>query len=106
MFLTIIQIFLVFLLVVLVLLQPPESDSLSSFSSAQYNLGSIFTKSSSSSLINKLTGVIAAAFIINTLLLVGMNSKTLHENSIANEAAADKKSNNTSNTEEKVPFYQ
>ncbi|WP_045809004.1 preprotein translocase subunit SecG [Candidatus Neoehrlichia procyonis] len=105
MLLTIIQILLVFLLVVLVLLQPPESDSLSSFSSSQYNLGSIFTKSSSSSFTSKLTGVVAAAFIINTLLLVGISSKSLHENSITNEASVKKSNKTPDNNEEKVPFY-
>ncbi|WP_271758112.1 preprotein translocase subunit SecG [Candidatus Anaplasma sp. TIGMIC] len=85
MFLVAVQVFLALLLVLLVLLQSPESDSLGSFGGAQCNLGSVFGKGSPSSLLARLTAVVAAVFILNTLLLVGIGSKSIREVSVTGE---------------------
>nr|WP_238523281.1 preprotein translocase subunit SecG [Anaplasma centrale] len=101
MFLTAAQVFLAFLLVLLVLLQSPESDTLGGFGGPQSNLGSMFGKSSSSSFIAKLTAVVAAAFIVNTILLVGTNARRVREVSVVSktEAVSGQESNGS-----EVPF--
>ncbi|MGN7618938.1 MAG: preprotein translocase subunit SecG [Ehrlichia sp.] len=107
MILTVIQLVLVFLLVVLVLLQSPESDNLSGFGSTQSSLDSMFTTGSPSNFITKLTVIIATAFIVNTILLVGVNAKSVHKESIVKKITEMSKVYNlppTENHEDNVPF--
>ena len=107
MVLTVIQVVLVFLLVVLILLQSPESDNLSGFGRTQSSLDSMFTTGSSSNFITKLTVAIAAAFIINTILLVGVNAKSVHKESIVKKIAEMSKIHNLppiGNNEDNIPF--
>ncbi|WDM85280.1 preprotein translocase subunit SecG [Ehrlichia sp. JZT12] len=107
MVLTVIQLVLVFLLVVLILLQSPESDNLSGFGSTQGSLDSMFTTRSPSNFITKLTVVIATAFIINTILLVGVNAKSVHKESIVKKIAEMSKVHNLppmGNHEDNIPF--
>ncbi|AAZ68166.1 preprotein translocase subunit SecG [Ehrlichia canis] len=110
MVLTVIQLVLVFLLVILILLQPPESDNLSGFGGTQGNLDSMFSTGSSSNFITKLTVAIATAFIINTVLLVGVNAKSVHKESIVKKIAEMSKAHNLPpmehDTEDSVPFNQ
>ncbi|AHC38951.1 preprotein translocase subunit SecG [Ehrlichia muris] len=107
---TVIQLVLVFLLVVLILLQPPESDNLSGFGSTQSSLGSMFATGSSSNFITKLTVIIATAFIINTILLVGINAKSVHKESIVRKIVDMGKVHNLPatehNNEDSIPFNQ
>ncbi|WP_249548466.1 preprotein translocase subunit SecG [Anaplasma phagocytophilum] len=86
MFLVTVQVFLALLLVVLVLLQSPESDSLGGFGGAQCNLGAVFNRGSPSRLMARLTAVVATVFIINTLLLVGTGSKDVSGVDFAGES--------------------
>ncbi|MFV9838481.1 MAG: preprotein translocase subunit SecG [Aaplasma endosymbiont of Hyalomma asiaticum] len=86
MFLVAVQVFLALLLVLLVLLQSPESDGLGGLGGAQCNLGVVFNRGSSFSLMATLTAVVAAVFILNTLLLVGMGSKSAREVSVTEES--------------------
>ena len=86
MFLVAVQVFLALLLVLLVLLQSPESDGLGGLGGAQCNLGTAFNRGSSFSLMATLTAIVAAVFILNTLLLVGMGSKNTREVSITEES--------------------
>ena len=110
MFLTVIQLVLVFLLVILVLLQPPESDNLSGFGNTQNNLDAMFTTGSPSNFITKLTVIIATAFIINTVLLVGVNAKSIHKESVVKKIAemSNVPTNlpTTGHSEDNVPFNQ
>ncbi|QGR02203.1 preprotein translocase subunit SecG [Ehrlichia ruminantium] len=111
MFLTVIQLVLVFFLVVLVLLQPPESDNLSGFGNTQNNLDAMFTTRSPSNFITKLTVIIATAFIINTVLLVGVNAKSIHKESVVKRIAAISNKTPTDlptveHNEDSVPFNQ
>ncbi|WP_045804930.1 preprotein translocase subunit SecG [Ehrlichia muris] len=107
---TVIQLVLVFLLVVLILLQPPESDNLSGFGSTQSSLDSMFTTGSSSNFITKLTVIIGTAFIINTILLVGINAKSVHKESIVRKIVDMSKVHNLPaaehNNEDSIPFNQ
>lgn len=85
MFLVAVQVFLALLLVLLVLLQSPESGNLGGFDGAQCNLGSVFSKGAPSTLMARLTAFVAAVFIANTLLLVGTGSKGAREVDISSD---------------------
>ncbi|MGN7661419.1 MAG: preprotein translocase subunit SecG [Anaplasma sp.] len=88
MFLTAAQVFLAFLLVLLVLLQSPESDTLSGLGGSQSNPGAMFGKGSPSSFVSRLTAIVAAAFLVNTVLLVGTNARRVREVSIISKTEA------------------
>ena len=93
MFLVAVQVFLALLLVLLVLLQSPESGSIGGFDGAQCNLGSVFSKGAPSTLIARLTALVAAVFIVNTLLLVGTGSRNAREVDIAGDIELTTKQN-------------
>lgn len=88
MVLEILQIVLVIILVILVLLQSPGTNSLSGFGGSQQN--SIFPINSSSGIISKLTAIVAAVFMINTLLLAGLHAKDIKKHSIAEKIEQEK----------------
>ncbi|MBV0899694.1 MAG: preprotein translocase subunit SecG [Wolbachia endosymbiont of Fragariocoptes setiger] len=82
--LSISQIVLVIMLVVLVLLQPSDSNALSGFSNTQQQgFNSIIPVKSSVSPLSKVTTIFAGLFIVNTLLLSGLYSKDVRKKSIA-----------------------
>ncbi|XGA08673.1 MAG: preprotein translocase subunit SecG [Wolbachia endosymbiont of Xenopsylla cheopis] len=83
MVLEILQIVLVIILVILVLLQSPGTSPLSGFGGSQQN--SIFPVNSSSSVASKLTVIVVAAFMINTLLLAGLRARDTKKQSITEE---------------------
>ncbi|MEH0831017.1 preprotein translocase subunit SecG [Anaplasma bovis] len=97
MFLIVAQVFLALLLVLLVLIQSPESDGLSALGGSQYNLGSVFGKGSPSSFVAKLTAVVAAVFIVNTLLLVGTGSRDMRSVDVVGKAATTSELSNDFN---------
>ncbi|AHX04236.1 preprotein translocase SecG subunit [Ehrlichia japonica] len=70
----------------------------------------MFTTGSSSSFITKLTVIIATAFIINTILLVGINAKSVHKESIVRKIVDMGKVHNLPaaehNNEDSIPFNQ
>ncbi|WP_339045425.1 preprotein translocase subunit SecG [Candidatus Mesenet endosymbiont of Agriotes lineatus] len=88
MVLEILQIVLVIILVILVLLQSPGTSSLSGFGGSQQN--SIFSINSSASIVSKLTAIVAAAFMINTLLLAGLRVRDAKKQSITEEIKQEK----------------
>lgn len=90
MVLEILQIILVIILVILVLLQSPGTSSLNGFGDSQQN--PIFSINSSSSIISKLTTIVVAAFMINTLLLAGLHGKDIKKQLIAEERENQEKS--------------
>lgn len=82
--LSISQIVLVIMLVVLILLQPSDSNALSGFSNTQQQgFNSIIPVKSSVSPLSKVTTIFAGLFIVNTLLLSGLYSKDVRKKSIA-----------------------
>ncbi len=85
MILEILQIVLVIILVVLVLLQSPGTNILSGFGGSQQGLSSIFSVNSSSSIMSKITAIVAAAFMVNTLLLAGFSARDMKKKLIAEE---------------------
>lgn len=99
--LSVFQIILVVVLVILVLLQPPESSSLSGFSSSQQGLNSMIPVKSSVNPLSKMTAIVAGLFIMNTLLLSGLCSKDVHKKSIAEKIILERKQENESTS---VPF--
>ncbi|MDM8334940.1 preprotein translocase subunit SecG [Wolbachia pipientis] len=101
MILSVFQIILVAMLVILVLLQPPGSSSLSGFSSSQQGLNSMIPVKSSAKQLSKITAIVAGLFIMNTLLLSGLCSKDVYKKSIAEKIASEKKQKNKSIS---VPF--
>ncbi|GHM58734.1 MAG: hypothetical protein sL5_08210 [Candidatus Mesenet longicola] len=90
MVLEILQIVLVIILVILVLLQSPGTSPLSGFGGSQQN--SIFPVNSSSNVISKVTAIVVAAFMINTLLLAGLRVRDTKKQSITEEIENQEKS--------------
>lgn len=95
------QITLVVILVILVLLQPPSNSSLSGFSNSQQGFNSIISIKSSANPLSKITGIVAALFIVNTILLSGLCSKDMHKESIAKKIELEKKQESQATS---VPF--
>ncbi|UWI83191.1 preprotein translocase subunit SecG [Wolbachia endosymbiont of Howardula sp.] len=99
--LNIFQITLVTILVILVLLQPHGSSSLSEFSNSQHVFNAMIPIKSSINPLRKITSVVAGLFIINTLILSGISSKNLYYNNNVDisESAITKK-----NDFQSIPF--
>nr|WP_240991968.1 preprotein translocase subunit SecG [Wolbachia endosymbiont of Glossina morsitans morsitans] len=80
------------MLVILVLLQPPGSSSLSGFSNTQQGGNSMIPVKSSENPLSRITAIVAGLFIINTLLLSGLcYKKTYIKKSIAEKIILEKK---------------
>lgn len=74
--LLVIQVIVIVLLVIIILMQSPDIDGLSGLNSSVNNNNSTFNPSNSGTILTKITYVLAALFIINTLCIMSVQSKT------------------------------
>lgn len=74
-FLLILQIVIAFAMIVLVLLQKSDGDSLGGIGGGSGGMGAVMSSKASANLLSKITMFLAAAFMINCLILASISGR-------------------------------
>ncbi len=82
-FLLILQIIIALVMIILVLLQKSDGDSLGGIGGGSGGMGAVMSSKASASLLSKITMFLAAAFMLNCLILASISGRK--ENKIASE---------------------
>jgi preprotein translocase subunit SecG len=93
-----IQIIIAILLIVLVLLQKSDGDSLSGIGGGSGGLNSAISRKSGISFLNKVTFILVGVFLINCLILAKMSKSQHNKISQDLEKAIEQQQNSPANT--------
>lgn len=100
--LLIIQIIIAILMIVLVLLQKSDGDSLSGLSSSSAGLNSVISGKASISILSKITMVLIAIFMINCLILASISKNKSNKLSSDLTQAIEEHNSNTKTSSQNI----
>lgn len=74
-FLLVLQIVIAFVMIILVLIQKSDGDSLGGIGGGSGGMGAVISSKSSANLLSKITMFLAAAFMLNCIILASISGK-------------------------------
>ncbi len=93
-FLLIFQIVIAIMMIIAVLLQKSDGDSLSGIGGGSGGLGSVVSSKASASILSKVTMVLIGLFMLNCLVLASLYSKTSKSTKLQVDEILEKESGN------------
>lgn len=91
-FLLVFQIIIAVMMIIAVLLQKSDGDSLSGIGGGSGGLGSVVSSKTSASILSKITMVLIGIFMLNCLVLASLYSKTSKSTKLQVDEILDKES--------------